>query len=200
MFTGIVRGIGRIVHVEGGNDARRLTISAGEVPTGAWKIGDSIAVAGVCLTVAKLAGGTFDTDLSGETLARTTLGRLGAGDPVNLEPALSAADVLGGHLVSGHVDGIAEVRRVEESAGSTHATIEAPSGFARYVASKGSVTLDGVSLTIGEVSGAIFAIDIVPHTRAVTTLRDIAAGQSLNLEVDLIARYLERLLEARGIR
>ena len=200
MFTGIVKGIGRIVHVEGGGDARRLTIATGAIATGAWKTGDSIAVAGVCLTVAKLAGGNFEADLSGETLARTTLGRLRAGDSVNLEPALSAADVLGGHLVSGHVDGVAEVRRVEETAGSIHATIEAPTALARYVASKGSVTLDGVSLTVGEVTGAIFGIDIVPHTRAVTTLGGIAGGHSLNLEVDLIARYLERLLEARGNR
>jgi riboflavin synthase len=200
MFTGIVRGIGRIAHVEGGGEARRLTIATGEVATGAWKIGDSVAVAGVCLTVAKLAGGNFEADLSGETIARTTLGRLRAGDRVNLEPALSAADFLGGHLVSGHVDGIAEVRRVEETAGSIHATIEAPSKLAHYVASKGSVTLDGVSLTVGEVSGEIFGIDIVPHTRAVTTFGSLAAGQSLNLEVDLIARYLERLLEVRAIR
>ncbi len=200
MFTGIVKGIGRIVHVEGGADARRLTIATGEVATEAWKTGDSIAVSGVCLTVVKLAGINFEADLSGETLARTTLGRLRAGDSVNLEPALSAADVLGGHLVSGHVDGLAEVRRVEKTAGSIHATIEAPAALARYVACKGSVTLDGVSLTVSEVSGAIFGIDIVPHTRAVTTLGGIAAGRSLNIEVDLIARYLERLLEARGTR
>ena len=200
MFTGIVRGIGRVVHVEGGGDSGRLTITTGAIAMGAWKAGDSIAVAGVCLTVARLAGGNFEADLSGETLARTTLGRLRAGDSVNLEPALSAADVLGGHLVSGHVDGVAEVRSVEETAGSIHATIEAPAALTRYVASKGSVTLDGVSLTVGEVAGAIFAIDVVPHTRAVTTLGGMAAGRSLNLEVDLIARYLERLLEARGIR
>lgn len=200
MFTGLVRGIGRIVQVEGGADARRLTIATGGIATDAWKIGDSIAVAGACLTVVKLAGGSFDVDLSGETLAHTMLGRLRAGDAVNLEPALSAADALGGHLVSGHVDGIAEVRQVAESAGSIHAMIEAPSGLARYVASRGSVTLDGVSLTVGEVSGALFGIYIVPHTRAVTTLGSVAVGQSLNFEVDLIARYLERLLEARGIR
>lgn len=200
MFTGIVKGIGRIVHVEGAGSARRLAIAPGTLETDVWQVGDSIAVSGVCLTVAKLAGGNFEADLSGETLARTTLGRLRAGDSINLEPALSAADVLGGHLVSGHVDGVAEVRRVEETAGSMRATIEAPAALARYVACKGSVTLDGVSLTVAEVSGALFGIDVVPHTRAVTTLGDIAVGRSLNLEVDLIARYLERLLEARGIR
>ena len=200
MFTGIVRGIGRVAHVEGGGDARRLMIETGKVATGAWQTGDSIAVAGVCLTIVKLTGTAFDADLSGETLARTTLGRLCAGDRVNLEPSLSAADVLGGHLVSGHVDGIAEVRTVEETAGSIHATIEAPSALTRFIASKGSVTLDGVSLTVSFISGATFGIDVVPHTRAVTTFHSIAAGQSLNLEVDLIARYLERLLEARGIR
>jgi riboflavin synthase len=200
MFTGIVRGIGRIVHVEGGGSARRLAIATGEVGTDGWKLGDSISVSGVCLTVVKLSGGQFEADLSGETLARTTLGGLRPGDPVNLEPALSATGLLGGHLVSGHVDGIAEVRRIEETGGAIHATIEAPSGLARYVAGKASVTLDGVSLTVGEASGAIFTIDIVPHTRAVTTLGSVAAGQSLNLEVDIIARYLERLLEARVIR
>ena len=200
MFTGIVRGIGHIVQVDGGDNARRLTIATSEVATGAWKIGDSIAVAGVCLTVARLSGGNFEADLSGETLARTTLGRLRVGDTVNLEPALAAADVLGGHLVSGHVDSFAPVLRTAESSGSIRATIEAPAALARFIAVKGSVTLDGVSLTVGEVSGAVFGVDIVPHTRAVTTLGSIAAGQSLNLEVDLLARYLDRLLEARGIR
>ena len=200
MFTGIVRGIGRIVHVDSGSEACRLAIETGRLATGDWRIGDSVAVAGVCLTIVALADGRFDADLSGETLHRTTLGRLGAGSPVNLEPAVAAADLLSGHLVTGHVDGIVRVRQVAESSGSLRATIEAPPELVRYIAGKGSVALDGVSLTIGDVSGAAFGVDIVPHTLAVTTLGTLAAGQSLNLEVDLIARYLERLLEARGIR
>ncbi|HEX9706051.1 MAG TPA: riboflavin synthase [Steroidobacteraceae bacterium] len=200
MFTGIVRGIGRIVDVDGEGDARRLAIETGGLATGGWQIGDSVAVAGVCLTVVTLADGRFEADLSGETLRRTTLGRLGAGKLVNLEPAVLAAGALGGHLVTGHVDGIARVGQVAESSGSLHATIEAPPALARYIAAKGSVTLDGVSLTVSDVSGVTFGVDIVPHTRAVTTLGNVAAGQPLNLEVDLIARYLERLLEARGVR
>lgn len=200
MFTGIVRGIGRIVRVDGGGDACRLAIETGGLATGDWQIGDSVAVAGVCLTIVSLADGRFDADLSGETLRRTTLGRLGAGSPVNLEPSVLAAAALGGHLVTGHVDGIARVVQVAESSGSLHAMIESPPALARYIASKGSVTLDGVSLTVGDVSGGAFGVDIVPRTRAATTLGTLAAGKSLNLEVDLVARYLERLLEARGVR
>jgi len=200
MFTGIVKGVGRIARVDGGSDARRLVIETGRLATGDWQVGDSVAVAGVCLTIAALDAGRFDADLSGETLRRTTLGGLGAGSRVNLEPAVLASAALGGHLVTGHVDGIAHVGEVVESAGLLRATIEAPPELARFIARKGSVTLDGASLTVGEVSGATFAVDIVPHTRTVTTLGTLAAGDSLNLEVDLVARYLDRLLEARGLR
>lgn len=198
MFTGIVRGVGRIAQVVDSGDACRLAIDTGGLATDGWQVGDSVAVAGVCLTIASLGPARFEADLSGETLRRTTLGGLGAGRPVNLEPALTAGAVLGGHLVTGHVDGVAQVRQVAEVAGSLRATIEAPRELARFIARKGSVTLDGVSLTVSEVSDAAFLVDIVPHTRAVTTLSALAGGHSLNLEVDLVARYLDRLLEARG--
>jgi len=206
MFTGIVRAIGRIAYVGshgqvgGGGDARRLSIETGGLQTAGWKTGDSVAVSGACLTVVALAPDRFDAELSGETLARTTLGRLGRGDRVNLEPALQASDALGGHLMTGHVDGVAIVREAVETAGSLRATIEAPAPLARYIARKGSVALDGVSLTVAGSAGAAFEVELVPHTRAATTLSTLVPGQELNLEIDLIARYLERLLEARGVQ
>ncbi len=200
MFTGIVMSMGRVAAVGGGSGAQRISIETGGLSTAGWKAGDSVAVSGVCLTIVVIAPGWFEFELSGETLARTTLGRLTAGSLVNLEPAVAAGSALGGHLVTGHVDGVATVRACREAVGSLHAEIEAPAELARFIAEKGSVTLDGVSLTVGRVAGAGFEIDLVPHTRRVTTLGSIAPGQVLNLEVDLLARYLDRLLEARGIR
>jgi riboflavin synthase len=164
------------------------------------RIGDSVAVSGVCLTLVEVAAGRFAAELSGETLARTTLGALAPGSPVNLEPALAAGAPLGGHLVAGHVDGIATVREVHPDGAALAAAVEAPAPLARFIAEKGSVTLDGVSLTVGRVAGARFEVTLVPHTLSMTTLGGLAAGRSLNLEVDLVARYLDRLLEARGIR
>ncbi|MGH8251563.1 MAG: riboflavin synthase [Steroidobacteraceae bacterium] len=198
MFTGIVRAIGQVVQLRGEDGARRLTVDAGRLALPGAHIGDSIALSGVCLTIVALSGSRFDVELSRETLARTRLGRLEAGSKVNLEPAVTATEALGGHLVTGHVDGVAIVRQVVEGSGTLAATLEAPPELARYVASQGSVTLDGVSLTVTRVAGVAFGVELVPHTRAVTTLGSLAAGQALNLEVDLIARYLERLLEARG--
>ena len=200
MFTGIVTSVGRVAAVGGGANARRLSIETGGLSTAGWHVGDSVAVSGVCLTLVAIAPGRFDAELSGETLARTTLRRLAAGSAVNLEPAVAAGSALGGHLVTGHVDGVATVRACAEEAGSLHAEIEAPAELLRFIAEKGSVTLDGVSLTVGRVAGASFAIDLIPHTLKVTTLRSIAPGQALNLEVDLLARYMDRLLEARGVR
>ncbi len=199
MFTGIVRGMGRIAERGDGNPAR-LSIDAGNLPTDAWRVGDSVAVSGVCLTVVALAGARFDAELSPETLACTTLGGLATGARVNLEPALAASDPLGGHFVTGHVDGIARVAQVEEAGGALHAQVEAPAQLARFIATKGSVALDGVSLTVGAVEGARFVIDLVPHTCAATTLGALVAGQPLNLEIDLVARYLDRLLAARYAR
>ncbi len=200
MFTGIVTSVGQVAAVGGGADAHRLSIETGGLSTANWHVGDSVAVSGVCLTVVAIAPGRFDAELSGETRARTTLRRLAAGSAVNLEPAVAAGSALGGHLVTGHVDGVAIVRACAEEAGSLHAEIEAPAELLRFIAQKGSVTLDGVSLTVGRVAGASFTIDLIPHTLKVTTLGSIAPGQALNLEVDLLARYLDRLLEARGMR
>jgi riboflavin synthase len=200
MFTGIVAAIGTVAAVSGGDGVRRIAVDTGGLSTAGWGAGDSVAVSGVCLTLVALAPGRFEADLSGETLARTTLGRAAPGSRVNLEPALAAGAALGGHLVTGHVDGVATVRGTHEEAGTLRAAIEAPEALARFIAEKGSVTLDGVSLTVGAVDGAAFDVHLVPHTRAVTTLGALAPGQALNLEVDLLARYLDRLLEARGIR
>ena len=199
MFTGIVKSMGRVAAVREGAP-RRLAIDTGGLATAGWKAGDSIAVSGVCLTLVAVADGKFEAELSGETMGRTTLGRLAAGDRVNLEPALGAADSIGGHLVTGHVDGVASVRDCSEEGGALRATVEAPAALARFIAEKGSIALDGVSLTVNRVDGCEFGVDVVPHTRAVTTLGELAAGRALNLEVDLVARYLDRLLESRGIR
>jgi len=199
MFTGIVRGVGQIAKRSDGSPCR-LSVDAGSLPMSGWRIGDSVAVSGVCLTVVAIAGTRFDAELSPETLARTTLGSLVPGSRVNLEPALAAAEPMGGHFVTGHVDGVARVAEAAESVGALRAGIEAPAELARFIARKGSVALDGVSLTVGEVAGARFVIDLVPHTRAATTLGALAVGQPLNLEIDLVARYLDRLLEARGGR
>lgn len=201
MFTGIVTAIGTVSGVTDGAGARRIAVDAGSDFAGAgWRIGDSVAVSGVCLTLVSADPRRFEAELSPETLARTTLARLAAGSRVNLEPALAAGGALGGHLVTGHVDGIARVRDCREEGGTLRASIEAPQALARFIAEKGSVTLDGVSLTVGEVRGPAFEVHVVPHTRAVTTLDDLAPGRELNLEVDLLARYLDRLLDARGMR
>jgi riboflavin synthase len=199
LFTGIVKSVGRVAGV---CDAavRRLAVETGGLSTESWKAGDSIAVSGVCLTLVALRHGSFEAELAGETIARTTLGRLRAGDAVNLEPALGVADALGGHLVTGHVDGIATVRGCREQGGALCATIEAPESLARFLAEKGSVALDGVSLTVGRVTGAAFGVDLVPHTRASTTLGALVSGQALNIEVDLVARYVDRLLAAGASR
>lgn len=200
MFTGIVTAIGTVCAVHAAAGGRRIAIATGTQPTAGWRIGDSVAVAGACVTLVAVESGRFEAELSGETLARTTLGQLVPGSPVNLEPALAAGSALGGHLVTGHVDGIATVRDCREEGGALGATLEVPDKLARFIAEKGSVTLDGVSLTVGRVAGSRFEITLVPHTRAVTTLGGIAEGRSINLEVDLVARYLDRLLEARVAR
>jgi riboflavin synthase len=200
VFTGIVAAVGTCASVREAAGTRRIELATGTLSTGGLRIGDSVAVSGVCLTLVEVAAGRFAAELSGETLARTTLGALAPGSPVNLEPALAAGAPLGGHLVAGHVDGIATVREVHPDGAALAAAVEAPAPLARFIAEKGSVTLDGVSLTVGRVAGARFEVTLVPHTLSMTTLGGLAAGRSLNLEVDLVARYLDRLLEARGIR
>lgn len=197
MFTGIVRTIGRVIAVRQAGGALELEIGCGGLPSGTGKAGDSVCVAGVCLTVSGAGPERFRALASAETLGCTTLGQLSPGDPVNLEPALAAGDLLGGHFVTGHVDGVARIDEAREDAGSLRLAIAPPPSVARLVAAKGSVTIDGVSLTVNEATGACFGVNVVPHTRAATTLGAARAGQAVNLEADILARYLERLLDGR---
>lgn len=198
MFTGIVRGIGTIASLGEAGTRRRIAVDVGAMVTAGWRVGDSVAVSGVCLTIVAISGQCFEADLSAETLRCTTLGRLVPGSAVNLEPAARLETALGGHLMTGHVDGIGCIARVHEDAGSRRVVVGMPAGLARYVAAKGSVALDGVSLTIVAVGDEAFDVMLVPHTCAVTTLAALVPGQAVNLEVDLIARYLDRLLEMRS--
>lgn len=195
MFTGIVAGVGRITNVEPRDKGLRLTIDAGALPLADVGLGDSIAVNGVCLTVIARRERSFDVDVSQETID-CTVGLGGPGE-VNLEKALTLADRLGGHLVTGHVDGVGTVVRFEAVGESYLLRIRAPGDLARYIARKGSVTVQGTSLTVNRVDGAEFDINLIPHTLDVTTLKHLRAGAKVNLEVDLVARYVERLLSAR---
>ncbi len=194
MFTGIVQDVGRIAATESRGGDLRLLIACEHLDTARLSAGDSVSVQGCCLTAVELRGNSFAADLSRETLALTTLGELRVGAAVNLEPALRAGDALGGHLVSGHVDGIAEVLGVSADARSTRLVIRVPAPLARFLAPKGSVAVDGVSLTVNEVEGSTFGVNIIPHTQQVTTLGTLVPGAHVNLEVDLVARYLARLL------
>ena len=194
MFTGIIQDVGRVERCEARGGDVRLVIACNDLDSGRLGIGDSVAVQGCCLTVVELKGRTFAADVSRETLALTTLGELKVGSPVNLEPALRAGDPLGGHLVSGHIDGVAQVLGLSAEARSQRLLIGVPAALARYLAPKGSVAVDGVSLTVNEVTNASFGVNIIPHTQAVTTLGGLAVGTRVNLEVDQVARYLARLL------
>ena len=193
MFTGIVQAVGRIaVRETRGSDAR-LVIDAGSLDLGDVARGDSIAVAGVCLTVVAIDGASWTADVSAETLALTTLGALAVGDGVNLEKALRLADRLGGHLVSGHVDGVGRIIGVEDDGGSQRWTFRVPASLARDIAAQGSICIDGVSLTVNSIAPDAFGVTLIPHTLAVTTFGTRTTGDPVNLEVDLVARYLERL-------
>ena len=194
MFTGIIQAVGTITALEPKGGDARLRIATGALDLRGVRLGDSIAVSGVCLTAVELPGDGFWADVSGETLARTTLGGLRAGDRVNLEKALTPSTPLGGHLVSGHVDGVGRVLERSAAARSVRFRIEVPAALAKYIAEKGSVCTDGVSLTVNAVDGAVFDLNIVPHTLQATTLDLWQSGRAVNIEVDLIARYLERLL------
>lgn len=194
MFTGIIQAVGKIAALEPKGADLRVRIATGKLDLEDVRLGDSIAVNGVCLTAVELPGDGFWADVSGESLARTTLGELRVGQAVNLEKALTPTTRLGGHLVSGHVDGIGTVVRRWEDGRSVRFRIRAPAGLAKYIAQKGSICVDGISLTINAVEGAEFELNIVPHTLQETTMGGFAAGTRVNLEVDIIARYLERLL------
>lgn len=195
MFTGIVVDLGRIAAREERGGDLRLTIAFPRLEPGRVAVGDSICVQGCCLTATAVEGRSFAADVSRETLALTTLGELAVGAPVNLEPSLRAGDALGGHLVSGHIDGVGEIRALGGEARSQRLTIAAPAGLARYLAVKGSIAVDGVSLTINSVEGASFGVNIIPHTQTATTLGGAAVGTRVNLEVDALARYVARLLQ-----
>ena len=196
MFSGIVAAVGRIVTSTPMGDGARVRIEAGGLALDDVKVGDSIAVQGVCLTVVAFDERGFDADVSKATLDVTH--GLGAGRDVNLERSLRMGDRLDGHLVSGHVDGVGRVAELQDLGGSARVVIEAPVELARYIAAKGSITVDGVSLTVNAVDGAAFEVNLIPHTRAVTTFRGLAPGTRVNLEVDLLARYVERLLKGSG--
>jgi riboflavin synthase len=194
MFTGIIQAVGKIAAIEQKGGDARLRIDTGSLDMANVNTGDSIAVSGVCLTAVEHSASGFTADVSGETLARTTLGQRRPGDVVNLEKALTLNTPLGGHLVSGHVDGVGTVVGRETEGRSVRFRFEAPAALARYIAEKGSICVDGVSLTVNAVNGARFDVNIVPHTLAQTTLNGFQPGSKVNLEVDLLARYLERLM------
>ena len=194
MFTGIIAAIGKLTKVEPKGGDCRLTINTGKLPLSDTQLGDSIAVNGVCLTAIELGKQHFCADVSNETLSRSTLKQAVVGTPVNLELALTPTTRLGGHIVSGHVDGIGELIEQKPDARSWRLSFKAPAELAKYIAEKGSICLDGISLTVNSVNGAAFSVNIVPHTLKETTLAEIKLGDKVNLEVDLLARYLERLL------
>ncbi len=194
MFTGIIQAVGRLAQrVPRGGDLR-VYVDTGDFSLAGVEPGESIAVNGVCLTAATVEARGFWADVSRETLALTTLERMPADTPVNLERSLTLSQPLGGHLVSGHVDGVGRIASVRGDARSYRLTIEAPRPLAKYIARKGSIAVDGISLTVNTVQGAVFGLNIVPHTWEHTNLGHIAAGDSVNIEVDVVARYLERLL------
>ncbi|WP_293170343.1 riboflavin synthase [Oceanithermus sp.] len=195
MFTGIVEEVGRVARVEPKGGNLRVWIEAEKVLEGT-KVGDSIATSGACLTVVELSESGFAVELAQETVKRTAP-RWRPGARVNLERAARVGDRLDGHLVTGHVDGVGRVTRFDRRPGAHDLYVEAPPDLARYVAAKGSITIDGVSLTVVEVRGRVFSVTLIPHTLQVTTLGELKAGDAVNLEIDLIARYVERLLEAR---
>jgi len=193
MFTGIIQTVGTVASIEQHGGDTRLWIDAAQLDLADVAIGDSICVSGVCLTAIALDGAQFAADVSVETLSCTTLGTLKIGNGVNLEKPLRLADRLGGHLVAGHVDGVGKVIAVAPDGRSQRWTFELPDALARYVAAKGSICIDGVSLTVNEVGHNRFGVNLIPHTIDVTTFRDKRAGDAVNIEVDLIARYVERL-------
>ncbi len=196
MFTGIIEAIGSVENLVETDSDWRLRVATGKLDLSDVKLGDSIAVSGCCLTVVELMEQGFAADVSGETLRCTTLGELKPGMKVNLEKAMLATDRFGGHIVSGHVDGVGVLRSMAPEGGSQRLEFEVPPELARYVAAKGSICIDGTSLTVNQIDGNVFTINVIPHTQEETIIGAYAAGQKVNLEVDVVARYLERLNSA----
>jgi riboflavin synthase alpha subunit len=196
VFTGIVREVGRVARVEGDDKGLTLHVEAPSTADG-LAVGDSVSVAGVCLTAEAVEAGAIRFHAVPETLARTTLGRLAPGDTVNVEPALRAGEPLGGHIVQGHVDDLGTVASLEREGDGARLEIGAAESIVRYCVEKGSITVDGVSLTVAAVDGGTFSIALVPHTLAATTLGRLQPGTPVNLEVDVLAKYVERLLDRR---
>jgi riboflavin synthase len=199
VFTGIIRGVGRIAQQTNVGGDRRLTIDTLGVDLPPLSAGDSVAVNGVCLTVVDRGERQFSADVSLETLDVTTLGELTAGAEVNLEPALRVGDSLDGHLLTGHVDGIGQVLEIGQAARSATLRLEVSAELARYIARKGAVAVDGVSLTVNAVENAVFTVNIVPHTQEKTIISRYKSGTAVNIEVDIIARYVERLASSRDV-
>jgi riboflavin synthase len=197
MFTGLIEGVGTLAMREMRGGDARLRIAVGTLPFDNGQLGESISVNGCCLTVVEFDADSFAVDTSNETLALTTLGRLAIGAPLNLERAMLPTDRLGGHLVSGHVDGLGIAARRRDDARAVRWRITAPMALLRYVAHKGSVCVDGVSLTVNEVDDAGFEVALIPHTVERTAFRALCEGDAVNLEVDLLARYVERLLATK---
>lgn len=196
MFTGIIQAEGTIKRIETRQGDWRLSIATGKLDMSDVQIGDSIAADGICLTAIEIGPDHYVADVSAETLSVTTASEWQQGTSVNLEKALRLQDRLGGHLVSGHVDGVGAVRSVTQDARSWRYTLEAPLALAKYIAAKGSICINGISLTVNHVDGTVFDVNIVPHTRQETTIKHLKQGSKVNLEVDLLARYLERMLSA----
>jgi riboflavin synthase len=196
MFTGIILTTGRITAMNDKGGDLELAVDAAGLDVARIAIGDSICVQGVCLTATRKQGTSFFADVSRETLTKTTLGKLGVSSRVNLEPSLRAGDPLGGHLVSGHVDAVGAVRGMQQDARSWRLDFELPASLMRFVAAKGSICINGVSLTVNNVAGQRFDVNIIPHTRAVTTLGELQISDGVNVEIDVVARYIDRLMPA----
>jgi riboflavin synthase len=194
MFTGIIIATGRVVSIEEKGGDLELAIDASALQGRIVGLGDSVSVQGVCLTATRFQNASFFADVSRETMEKTTLGNLGRGSRVNLEPSLRAGDALGGHMVSGHVDAVGRLVDVHQDGRSWRLQFELPAALMRFVAPKGSICIDGVSLTVNQVGGRLFDVNIIPHTREVTTLGELVVGAGVNIEIDVIARYLDRLM------
>jgi riboflavin synthase len=195
MFTGIILEKGCIISLAQREGDLELGIDAAGLDLARTAIGDSVCVQGVCLTVTRIQDSAFFADVSRETLSKTTLGKLKVGSNVNLEPSLRAGDALGGHMVSGHVDAVGNLRRIDQDARSWRLEFELPASLTRFVAAKGSICLNGVSLTVNNVDGLRFDVNIIPHTHTVTTLGELRVGDEVNVEIDVVARYLDRLIQ-----